>query len=231
MPPPPPAAPAAPPAEPAPASAASAASSSDPAASVAEAAPAEKKEGEDGDDDDWENLDESALKIKEPEPDKKLPPGISLRPGGGGLGTFSSATKAAPGVGANGKKTYPKEFLLQFADVYTDKPDGMPDMEILTIGADGIAFKGPVGGGGRGGGAPAAGGAEEWRTAPGRGGARGGKGVESGRGRPDSNFLDPRDPRNNQFAKGQGGKPMKGGGKGGASKPMWGLEVKPIEDS
>ena len=187
--------------------------------------PSKSAAGGDDDDDDWESKDDSQLIISE-EPDKKAgPPGISLRPGGGGMSGFSSATKAVPGA-SGGKKTYDKEFILQFAPHCTERPDSLPDMEITILGSTGEPIKG---GGGRGGGPPPGLAPDEWRRVQGRGGGE--KGGKGGGGPGADRFSDPRDPRNNQFQKGGAG--GKGGGKGkdGRSKPLVGFEFKELEKS
>ena len=120
----------------------------------------------------------------------------------------------------NGKKTYDKEFLMQFQAACTERPESLPDMEIFVVGPAGEAVK-P----GKGGGPPGLGGGpDEWRVA-GRGKGGGPMGMGGGRG--NGNSFDPRDPRNNQFAK---------GGKGrrdqrGPVRGMAFMEVKPLEET
>ena len=189
---------------------------------------------EDDGDDDWETKDESELLI-DTKPDMSKPPGIgdavSLRPGGANMGAFSSASKASPG-NSSGKKCYEKDFLLQFAKFFNERPSSLPEMEIIVIGPGGEAL-GPA----KGKGVPAAGGPpglgsnpDEWRRVS---GGRGGGDMRGG-GRGGQPF-DPRDPRNNQYQKGapggKDGRKGKDGKMAGPSRGFSNFDVKPLEES
>jgi len=112
---------------------------------------------EDGDDeDDWESKDESQLVIESPK--TKPAAQVSLRPGGAmGSVNFPSASKHAVLAPGTGKKVYPRDFLLKFHSIYTDKPSSLPNMEVV-VGEEKTAGqparKGP----------PQQPNAEEWRT-------------------------------------------------------------------
>ncbi|KAL3931794.1 MAG: hypothetical protein SGPRY_000977 [Prymnesium sp.] len=174
--------------------------------------------------DDWESKDESQLILEPITPDKpKLAPPVSLRPGG--VMAFASSTKVSA-ASANGKKTYDREFLLQFQPACLKKPDSLPDMDVLIIGPGGEER--PAGKVGKGAApssaAPLVGGQDDWRKAtPSRAPASGKAGF---------------DPRggNSSFGKSGGDRGRGGdrrdqgrGAKGGARGPV--IEVKPLLQS
>ena len=141
---------------------------------------------------------------------------MSLRPGGSG--TFASSTKSAVATNSN-KKTFDKDFLMQFAAACTEPPKGLPDMEIILLGPGGDAQG--AGKGGRGGGAQ--GGAEWARGQAIKGGGPPAKGGSGG---------DRFDPRNNStYQKGAANDNRgKGGGRGGnRSAPGFSGPVVPLE--
>lgn len=205
---------------------------------------------DDDGDDNWETKDESELLIDNRPAEPFKPPGgggpVSLRPGGGAMEAFSSVRKAEPcSSTANGKKSYDKDFLLQFAKFCTERPSSLPDMEIVPTGPGGEPA-GPVKGGTKGGppgltglagGAPGGGGGvEEWRRVDSsRSVNRGlGDGIRPG-GRGQPAFNDPRAPGNNQYQKGPpvGKERGKGkeGVKSGALRGFSNFDVKPLEES
>jgi len=216
-----------------------ASSTCDHASAVTEA-PGSSSVMEDDGDDDWETKDESELIIdKSVEPSKPPVIGVggalSLRPGGGAIGTFSSATKLGPGAPATGKKCYDKEFLLQFAKFYTERPSSLPDMEILGVGSTDGPTKSMKGGGASSALPGLQGGPDEWRRVDNqRGGNRGGSDGLRGNARGAPQFNDPRAPGNNQYQKTPaGGKDGKRGkdGKQMGPRGFSNFDVKPLEET
>jgi translation initiation factor 4G len=131
---------------------------------------------------------------------------------------------------SDGKKVYPRDFLLRFASHFVEKPPGLTCDLNVVVGGEGAAA------GGKGKGA-AVGAGDEWSR---QGKSSRGRGV--GGPPPGLNgatfSADPRDPRNNQFQRGGGGGAGGGGrggreGRGGAARPpLRGggfIEVKPLE--
>ena len=185
-------------------------------AALAKPAPPPAAAPADDDDDDWESAD---LKLADKPPG--IPATMSLRPGGSG--TFASSTKSAVATNSN-KKTYEKDFLLQFQASCMEPPKGLPDLEIILLGP-GADDKGAGGKGGRGGGAQA-GGAEWARGQAVKGGGPPAKGGAAG--------GDRFDPRNNStYQKGAANDQGKGnrGGRGGnrSSAPGFSGPVAPLE--
>lgn len=134
-----------------------------------ESAKTETPKVESDDEDDWEKKDEEDLKVAAPE--------VSLRPAV--PGPFASTLEYAEAQWSpqnpTGKKIYNRDFLLQFRDVYTAPPPGIPILEDIKggpardkTGDRNWAANERGNGGGRAGS----------RGASGRGGRGGGKGRQ-----------------------------------------------------
>jgi translation initiation factor 4G len=92
--------------------------------------PSSPEEKEAGDEDDWEKKGEEELVLKK---DEKTPE-VSLRP----VTAAPFASAGGPSLrpqwamgDAGGKKMYDRNFLLQFQPLCTERPEGLPPMEVI----------------------------------------------------------------------------------------------------